>query len=91
MTLANKQRLHILQLLAKEGPLCVSTIAQTLAVEQSSVSHSLKQLLLCHFVTVTQTGKERIYGINKDTVQPLFDLIEEHVSTYCVKGCEHWG
>lgn len=88
--LANKQRVHILQLLVQEGPCSVSTIADTLQLEQSSVSHSLKQLLLCHFVAVRQTGKERIYGINEDTVKPLFDQIEQHVSKYCVQGCDHW-
>lgn len=88
--LANKQRVHILQLLADKGALSVSAIAEALDLEQSSVSHSLKQLLLCHFVTVTQTGKERIYDINSDTVKPLFVLIESHVQKYCVQGCEHW-
>lgn len=90
MTLGNKQRVRILQLLVKRGPLGVTTIAETLKVEQSAVSHSLKQLLLCHFVTVKQDGKERIYTINEDTVKPLFELIDQHVQKYCVKGCEHW-
>lgn len=90
MTLGNKQRVHILQLLAKKGPLGVTAIAEALKVEQSAVSHSLRHLLLCHFVTVKQEGKERIYSINDDTVRPLFEQIERHVEKYCVKGCEHW-
>jgi DNA-binding transcriptional ArsR family regulator len=89
-TLGNKQRVRILQLLAKEGPMSVTTIAELLKVEQSAASHSLKQLLLCHFVAVKQEGKERIYSINKDTVQPLLRQIEKHVEKYCVQGCEHW-
>lgn len=68
----------------------VMVIAEAIKVEQSAVSHSLKQLLLCHFVTVKQAGKERIYEINEDTVKPLFQQIERHVEKYCVKGCEHW-
>lgn len=68
----------------------VTTVVETLKVEQSAVSHSLKQLLLCHFVTVKRDGKERIYAINEDTVKPLFEQIERHVEKYCVKGCEHW-
>lgn len=91
MTLGNKQRARILQLLAKEGPKSVSTVAEALKVEQSAVSHSLRQLLLCHFVTVKQEGKERIYAINDDTVKPLFDQIDRHVRKYCVEGCKHWG
>jgi DNA-binding transcriptional ArsR family regulator len=90
MTLGNKKRVHILQLLAHKGPMSVTTIAQTLKVEQSALSHALKHLLVCHFVTVTQDGKERLYGINGDTVKPLFELIERHVKQYCVKGCVHW-
>ena len=90
MTLGNKQRVRILQLLNENGPQSVSMIAAALKLEQSAVSHSLKQLLVCHFVTVRPDGKERIYAINEDTVKPLFDQIDRHVRTYCVKGCEHW-
>lgn len=89
-TLGNKQRVRILQLLVKNGSLSVTAIAEGLKIEQSAVSHSLKQLLLCHFVTVKQDGKERIYTINEDTVKPLFEQIEKHVEKYCIKGCNHW-
>jgi DNA-binding transcriptional ArsR family regulator len=89
-TLGNKQRVRILQLLAGQGPMGVNAIADKLKLEQSAASHSLKQLLLCHFVTVRQDGKERIYGINEDTVKPLFEQIERHVQKYCAEGCEHW-
>ena len=90
MTLGNKQRVRTLQLLDQDGPQSVSSIAEALGAEQSAVSHNLRQLLQCHFVTVKQDGKERIYSINEDTVTPLFDQIYTHVKKYCVKGCEHW-
>jgi len=89
MTLGNKQRVRTLQLLNIEGPQSVSAIAKALNAEQSAVSHSLKHLLQCHFVTVKQEGKERIYSINEDTVAPLFKQIRKHVEKYCVEGCEH--
>lgn len=89
MILSNKQRVNILRLLSKRGPMSVSAISAKLQAEQSAVSHSLRQLLVCHFVTVNQSGKERIYTINEDTVRPIFDLIERHVKKYCVKGCNH--
>lgn len=79
----------MLQLLDTEGPQSVSSIAKALKAEQSAVSHSLKHLLQCHFVTVRQDGKERIYSINSDTVGPLFRQITKHVEKYCVEGCEH--
>jgi len=90
MVLGNKRRVRILQLLIKQGPMTVTAIAEKLQIEQSAASHCLKHLLQCHFVTVNQDGKERIYAINEDTVRPLFEQIEKHVQTYCVKGCEHW-
>jgi len=89
MILGNKQRMHILQFLDDEGPKSVLSIAEALKLEQSAVSHSLRQLLQCHFVTVKQAGKERIYSVNEDTVKPLLKQIDRHVRTYCVKACEH--
>jgi DNA-binding transcriptional ArsR family regulator len=88
--LGNGQRVKILQYLNQEGPKSVSDICNKLKVEQSAVSHCLKQLLQCHFVEVKQQGKERIYSINEDTMKPLFNLINLHVETYCFKGCKHW-
>ena len=88
-TLANNQRVSILQLLSSEGPMSVNTICEKTETEQSATSHNLKQLLLCHFVTVSRDGKERIYGINEITVKPLLEQIENHVSKYCVQSCKH--
>ena len=88
--LGNKQRVRLLQLLSHEGPKSVSAITKALKSDQPAISHNLKQLLLCHFVTVQQKGKERIYSINEDTVKPLFEQIDKHVSTYCVDDCKHW-
>jgi DNA-binding transcriptional ArsR family regulator len=87
--LGNKQRVDIVQLLNKDGPMSVNVIAKKLSSEQSAVSHSLKRLLACHFVNVTQSGKERIYAINEDTMRPMFNLIERHVKKYCIKECNH--
>lgn len=88
--LGNKHRVRILQYLSQEGPKSVSEISSKLKIEQSAVSHSMRRLLLCHFVEVKQQGKERIYAINEETIQPLFNLIQKHVEAYCVKGCIHW-
>jgi ArsR family transcriptional regulator len=88
--LSNKQRVRILQLLNKEGAKSVSSIAEALKVEQSSVSHGLKHLLACHFVTFKQEGKERIYSVNEETVSPLLRQIEKHVEANCIEGCQHW-
>ncbi len=89
--LGNQQRVRILQFLDKNGSQTVNDISRGLNIEQSAVSHNMKRLLLCHFVEMEPHGKERVYSINKDTVQPLFHMIDKHVRTYCVKGCKHWG
>jgi len=88
--LGNKHRVKIIQYLNSDGSKNVGEISRKLNLEQSVVSHSVKRLLLCHFVDVKQQGKERIYTINTDTVKPLFNLINKHVDTYCIKGCNHW-
>jgi len=88
--LGNNRRVRILQLLAGDGPMSVSTISEALHTEQSAVSHGLRKLLQCHFVIVTQDKKERIYQINEETVRPLLDQIQTHVSKNCVESCKHW-
>ncbi len=89
--LGNQQRVRILQYLDKNGSKTVTEISNSLQIEQSAVSHNMKRLLMCHFVEMEPKGKERVYSINKDTVQPLFRMIDKHVRTYCAKGCKHWG
>ncbi|MEO7617869.1 MAG: metalloregulator ArsR/SmtB family transcription factor [Candidatus Saccharibacteria bacterium] len=88
--LSNKQRVRILQFLNEAGASTVSSISKALEAEQSAVSHCMKRLLDCHFVEVEPKGKERLYRINNKTVKPLFQLIDQHVRSYCVKGCDHW-
>ena len=88
--LGNKQRVKILQYLSDQGGKNVTELSERLNIEQSAVSHNMKRLLSCHFVYMEPHGKERIYTINKDTVQPIFDMVDKHVKTYCAKGCDHW-
>lgn len=90
MVLSNRQRVRILQYLADEGPKNVGQISEKLGLQQSAVSHCMQRLRACHFVVVEPSGKERVYSLNKDTVQPLFDLIDKHVRKYCAKECSHW-
>ena len=84
ITLANKNRLKIIYLLQKQGSKNVSDIVEGTKLEQTLISHNLKRLLECHFVEVQQSGKERVYSLNKKTIQPLLALMDKHVSTYCI-------
>lgn len=71
----------------------VSELVNDLKVEQSKISHALGSLKKCNIVKMKQNGKERIYSLNKDTIVPIFELIDKHASTYCdcsscMKGCD---
>ncbi len=82
-TLANENRLAIIQYLDKKGPSNVSEIVEGTKMEQSAVSHNLKKLLTCEFIHIKPNGKERIYKLNQKTIKPLLELIDKHVKTYC--------
>ena len=90
-TLANENRLKIIHFLQVHGARNVSEIVGGAKLEQTLVSHNLKRLLDCHFIEVKQNGKERVYSLNKKTLQPLLALMDKHVNTYCVycKEDEH--
>ncbi|MEM0216535.1 MAG: metalloregulator ArsR/SmtB family transcription factor [Candidatus Bathyarchaeia archaeon] len=81
-TLANPTRLEILEIL-REGPKSVTEIAKALNKEQSLISHSLRPLLRCQFVFVERRGKERIYFLNKETMEKVFKAFSYHVEKYC--------
>ena len=80
--LSNPTRLAILELL-REGPRNVTEISTTLNEEQSSISHSLRPLIRCGFVSVERRWKERVFTINKETMEPIFKVVENHAQRYC--------
>lgn len=82
-TLGNENRLSIIQYLLHQGDSSVNDISKGAELEQSLVSRHMQRLLSCHFVSVTQHGKERIYKLNQDTIAPLLKLIDSHVENYC--------
>ena len=81
-TLANQVRLDIIQHLLK-GESNVSSIVENLDYEQSTISHSLSRLEECGFVTVVPNGKERVYTLNKTTIEPLLKMMNTHMNRYC--------
>jgi len=85
-TLGNQQRVEIMLLLLKRE-MSVNDIAKALDAPQSSISHNLKCLEQCSFVSVSQQGKKRIYKVNEDTIAPLFMLIQKHSEKYCKSRC----
>ena len=86
-TLSGDSRLEILEYLKAHGEQNVSQIAEGTGQEQSAVSHNLKKLLACNCVNMTVKGKHRCYGLNNETVMPLFELADRHIQNYCNAAC----
>ena len=84
-TLCNKTRLAIIDALMKKSK-NVTQLTEKLNIHQTSVSHALRRLADCGFVSVKKNGKERFYSVNKKTIKPLIALMESHVNQYCSKG-----
>ena len=84
-TLANPTRLAILEALSN-GNKNVAEIAEILQQEQSMISHNLKVLQECAFVFSEKKGREHVYTVNKEIIEPLFDLFTFHERKYCPSG-----
>ena len=85
-TLANEQRLEIINLLRK-GHRNVTEVCKELGYNQTTVSHNLSRLKTCNFVFVNKNGKERTYLLNKTTIKPLMELIDKHTNKFCRHLC----
>ncbi len=83
--LANPLKTKIVEAL-KQKPLSVSELIDKIDVEQSKLSHALMNLRKCHIVNAKQTGKQRIYSLNKKTIVPILKIIDKHRTNFC-PGC----
>jgi ArsR family transcriptional regulator len=82
-TLANPTRLAILEKLS-DADMNVTQLTQSLKQEQSMISHNLKSLLHCRLIYSRKEGKTRIYSVNRDTVNELFKIVEDHAESHCL-------
>jgi ArsR family transcriptional regulator len=82
-TLVSEPRLKIINSL-KKGKKNVSEIINELNMDQTSVSHNLERLKKCGFVNSKIEGKYRYYELNNETIKPLMEIIEKHMSSHCV-------
>ena len=78
---SNQTRLEIIDLLKKK-PLTVNEISKKLNFEQSRVSHNLKCLENCGFVSATQEGNFRKYSLDQETILPIVKLFDKHIKKY---------
>jgi DNA-binding transcriptional ArsR family regulator len=85
-TLCNETRLGIV-LCLKKKPMSVNQIIDELGMEQSRVSHNLQCLARNGFLTFKQEGKQRIYSLNKDTLEPILRDVKKHVQKHKICSC----
>lgn len=89
--LANPLKIKIILELKKKD-MNVSDLSRELDFEQSKVSHALILLKRCNIVKVNRNGKERVYSLNKKTIIPMLNLIDEHSQHFCeCKECRRCG
>jgi DNA-binding transcriptional ArsR family regulator len=81
-TLANPTRLAIIEKLLDQ-PMNVTDLAESLGQEQSMISHNLRPLVQCSFVNAERKGKQRIYSVNIETVEPLMKTVGRHATHNC--------
>lgn len=81
-TLANPTRLAILEKL-RGTKMSVTDLAEALGQEQSMVSHNLRTLERCNLVSSERRGKEKMYSVNRETVEGLFRVVETHAERHC--------
>ena len=84
-TLANPTRLAIIEQL-NEKPMSVTELVDALGQEQSMISHNLRPLTRCKFVTRRREGKNNIYHLNHETMDPILRAVENHAEKFCGNG-----
>ena len=78
---SNQTRLEIIKTL-KKNSLTVTELSKQLGFEQSRVSHNLRCLEHCGFVSAERNGKWKRYSLDKETILPMVSLFEKHIVKY---------
>ena len=77
--LSDETRLTILYTLKEQGGMCVNDICESIGKDQSLVSHHLRCLRNCGFVTLEKQGKFAVYTIRNTKITDILDLSDQHV------------
>jgi len=80
--LANRTRLAIIDVL-KDGPKTILEISEALDQQEATIALNLKPLESCMIVQLHKSGKNRLYSLNKEIVEPLSEMLSFHVNKYC--------
>ncbi|WP_430791260.1 ArsR/SmtB family transcription factor [Virgibacillus flavescens] len=81
--IADKKRLQIMNLLTKNGEMCVCDLEPLLNMTQSKLSYHLKILLTADIVTKETRGTWSYYSLNKEE---LNHLLSEELCCLFVPG-----
>ena len=76
--LSDPTRLRMIYALVDGGELCVSDLADLVAVSESATSHQLRQLRLAGLVKTRKQGREVFYRVADAHVRLLLDVAVEH-------------
>ena len=83
-TLFSDSRLKIINTLRKGRKNVSELVSEVKANDRTVISHDLARLKIHGFVKLEQKGKFRYYSLNDETIKPLMDLIDKHMSQYCI-------
>ena len=75
---ADPTRVHILSLLQQQE-LCVTDIAEKVAISQSAISHQLRILKQMQLIKYRREGKNILYSLADDHVRTILEMGLEHV------------
>ena len=73
--LADGNRLRIVQIIAKENAICARDLLKELDITQPTLSHHMKALVNCGFVTRTKKGRWCYYLIDSAHARDLADFM----------------
>ncbi|TCK21733.1 ArsR/SmtB family transcription factor [Pseudonocardia endophytica] len=73
--LGDLNRLRLLRLIHREGPISVGDLADRTELKPTTVSHALRVLRVYGTVDTTRDGQSRLYRLTDDTVAALLDHI----------------
>jgi DNA-binding transcriptional ArsR family regulator len=86
-TLASRTRLAIIEIL-RCGNKSISDLSEALHLEPKVIVDNLEKLKKCVIVRSEGNGKEMAFSLNKEIVEPLFEVLSFHADKYCPKLTE---
>ena len=86
-TLASRTRLAIIEVL-RGGNKSVSELSEALHLEPKVIVDNLEKLKKCVIVRSEASGEEMHFSLNKEIIEPLFEVLSFHADKYCPKLTE---